>query len=155
MSGVLHHLERYLVRRGERCHVSKDGDLLRCRFEGSDGWWQCTATVREDRQALVFYSTYPFAILPGRMRHLERFITRLNSLLTYGNVELDDAGRHVRCRTSVDLHAAQRDRQLLRETALANIILADSLWPIFRDVASGNLAPEKALKRVPMFYPDR
>lgn len=118
---------------------------LGIQFQGDNGRWGCLAHALEEQRQFVFYSVYPFSVPPEKRPAVTEFLTRANTLLSIGNLEMDYSDGEVRFRTSIDVEGDELSKELVRNIVYINVMMADHFFAGLLSVIYSDSSPVEAL----------
>jgi hypothetical protein len=125
-----------------------DHPVLRTGFSSDAGQWTCYAHVREEREQLVFYSVFPFAIPAEKRPAMAELITRANYGLLLGNFEMDFEDGDLRYKTSLDVEGAELTSALVSSILYANVLTMSQYFPAIMNVLYSDTSPAEAITKI-------
>jgi hypothetical protein len=145
MSVLLEAVQRALQEDGWPCQLLDDPPGLQAIYRGDHGQWVCQAEVFEDRDLLLFYSICPLLAPVERRGAMAECLTRANSAVLMGTLQMDFESGEICCRTSLDTNGGVPPAGEIRSLAYANVIMLDQYLPAIMAVASGAQSPAEAI----------
>ena len=122
--------------------------VLRTAFRGENGRWGCFAQTREELDQAVFFSVYPSVVEEDRRLAMAELLAWVNFDLVIGSFEIDLAGGHVRCKTSIDVEGAELTPVLVRPMVYGNVQTMDRYLPALDAVAHAGAVPREAYEKI-------
>src|SRR5512139_1571922 len=86
---------------------AEEQPLIRLRFQGDNGRWDCYAQVREEQRQITFYSACTVYAPENKRAAAAEFLTRANYGLASGNFEMDWDTGEIRFKTSLEVEGDQ------------------------------------------------
>lgn len=126
----------------------EDEPILRMKFKGKNGKWQCYAQVREAHEHFVFYSLGEVNVPENKRFAIAEFLTRANYGLIIGNFELDFSDGQIRYKTSIDIEDTELNSALIKQLVYANVLTMDKYLPGIMKVIYGEVSPQEAIAQI-------
>lgn len=133
-------LERFFQEENWRVLKLADQSVLRLKFQGSQGQWDCYAQAKEAEQQVIFYSVLPVKAPGARRSAIAEFITRANYGIVLGNFEMDFSDGEIRYKTSIGIEGSFLDVALIRQLIYSNLLITDKYLPGLQAVIQGRSA---------------
>ncbi|MBN3939315.1 YbjN domain-containing protein [Nostoc sp. NMS9] len=121
---------------------------LQIAFQGENGKWNCYARARSEQNQFVFYSICPVNVPENKRLAVAEFITRANSGMIIGNLELDFTDGEISYKTSIDVEGDRLSFALIQRVVYANVTMMDEYLPGIMSVIYGNVSPEEAIAKI-------
>ncbi|MGE5675782.1 MAG: YbjN domain-containing protein [Mycobacterium leprae] len=131
-------------------HFNRLGEqtVLAMSFAGETGTWNCYAEVREEQQALIFFSVCPVKVPEHKRMDLAEFLTRANYGLIVGNFEMDFRDGEIRYKTSVRTGEETLPLTLIRNLVYGNVAMMDRYLPGIMTVMYGGASPAQVIAEI-------
>ena len=120
--------------------------VMTARVSGTVGTWSMFAEPLTESRGVLVYSVLPWRVQDARRAAVAELLTRANYLLRFGDVEMDFSDGEVRARTSVRGGAEAPALPIVAEVVMANLEVAELLFPAVQEVASGSCGPSDAVE---------
>ncbi|MEH2168455.1 MAG: YbjN domain-containing protein [Nostoc sp.] len=121
---------------------------LQIPFQGENGKWNCYARARSEQNQFVFYSICPVNAPENKRLAVAEFITRANSGMIIGNLELDFTDGEISYKTSIDVEGDKLSFALIQRVVYANVTMMDEYLPGIMSVIYGNVSPEEVIAKI-------
>jgi hypothetical protein len=119
--------------------------VMTARVSGTVGTWSIFAEPLAEPRGVLVYSVLPWRVQDARRAAVAELLTRANYLLRFGDVEMDFSDGEVRARTSVRGGPEAPTLPVVAEVLMANVEVAELLFPAIKEVASGLCGPSDAV----------
>ena len=125
----------------------KELPMVRSRYSGRNGHFDCWFQVRPDEKQMMFYSRSPINATPDSRQALALFFTRANYGMVLGNFELDLDDGEMRYKVSIDAEEVELTHTFLKNFSYTAVVTMDRYLPGILKVMAG-IDPEEAIKEV-------
>jgi hypothetical protein len=123
----------------------KELPMVRSRYTGKNGNYDCWFQARDASQQLMFYSRAPINATAESRAPLCEFFARANYGMVIGNFEMDVNDGEIRYKTSVDVEHIQLTVRFLKSMAYNTVVTLDRYIPSIGKVIYSDMTPAEAI----------
>ena len=116
--------------------VVEPGRAVAIELDDEEATWSCTAIWDDEDETLFFYGACG-VVPPARLAAAAEYITRANSGLSVGNLEMDYDDGEVCVKTSADLTDLEVVTALIDHLLGANVVAVAAFAPGLLEVIEG------------------
>ena len=121
--------------------------MVRSRYSGRNGHYDCWFQVRPDEKQLMFYTRAPVNAAENSRMSVAEFFTRANYGMVVGNFELDMSDGEMRYKVSVDAEGIELTPAFLKNFSYTSVVTMDRYLQGIMKVLAG-LDPVQVIKEV-------
>ncbi len=140
MGNILDTLMDFFTQEGWSFKKHPDSPVLLMKIKGKNGTWNCTATVREEKEYFIFHSLCPVKVLPEQYETMAEFLMTINNKVLIGNFEMNLDNGSIRYKTSIKVKGDRLSPPLIKELVYKNIKTMDAYLPRIQAVSEGLLS---------------
>jgi hypothetical protein len=122
--------------------------MVRSRYAGRNGNYDCWFQARPAEQQLMFYSRAPVNAPPNRRAALAEFFTRANYGMVVGNFELDMDDGEMRYKVSCDVEGVELHLTFLKNISYTAVVTLDRYLPGIMKVLYSEIDPAEAVREI-------
>jgi len=122
--------------------------MVRSRYAGRNGNYDCWFLARPVEQQLMFYSRAPVNAPPARRAALAEFFTRANYGMVVGNFELDLVDGEMRYKVSCDVEGIELNQVFLKNMTYTAVVTLDRYLPGIMKVLYSDIDPAAAVREI-------
>ena len=132
------------------CERVEEGPLamLRSRYQGSNGTFDCWFQVRRREEQFMFYCRAPVNVPEGRRQSVAEFMARANYGMVLGNFELDMDDGEMRFKCSADVEGLEINDIFLKNVVYTSVVTMNRYLPGLMKVAFSSMDPVDAVNEI-------
>ncbi len=128
--------------------VIEDLPMVRSRYAGRHGNYDCWFQDRPNEQQLMFYARAPTNAVEDKRQAVAEFMTRANYGMVIGNFELDLKDGEMRYKASVDYEHIQVNNAFLKNMSYQVVVNMDRYLPGIMKLLYSDITPEEAVAEI-------
>ena len=123
-------------------------ESIRMHIAASNGRWEVTGRVKQERGTLIIYSVLPCNCPKESISEIALFLSRANYGLIIGNFEVDLNDGEIRYKTSAWIGNQYPGEDFIRHLMGFNISTMDKYLPGLMKVCFGNVSGKEAIDMI-------
>ena len=153
MPKILSALQNHLREIGLTFRETGEPAVLETTFDAETCTYKLCAVAVEEQGRVIFYAVCPVKAPPKLRHNVAEFITRANSGLMIGNLEMNFENGEVRYKTSIDVTAQELKREVIEPLLMTGVTCMDFFMPKLMLIlyaglgAADAIAPLKSLSQ--------
>ncbi len=128
--------------------LEREITILKCRYTGESGDFQCWFQARDEVGQLMFYARPKTLVPPEKRMAVAELITRANYGMIIGAFELDLSDGEVRFKVCVDVEHIEITHDFLRNLSYTAVVNMDRYNPGICRVVETDTPPAVAIAEI-------
>ncbi len=109
---------------------------------------KCLLSVEENDKRVIFYSLLSFNVPKERMLTFAEFIIRLNSIIFFGNFEMDFEDGQIRFKTSLIYEDCKLTNDVMKHIIDGNITITNIHFNTFEELMKEKISLKDAITKI-------